>query len=399
MSPELLAVNGGLPVRTRPFAGWPVFDEKEERLLLEVLHSGDWGILSGNKVAAFQERFAAFQDARYCLCVPNGTLALELALLALGIGEGDEVVLPAYTFIATASAVLRVGAKPVFADIDLDTYTLDPAAVPAALTERTRLLLPVHLAGRPADMERLLSLAREHNLRLLEDACQAWGAEWRGVRVGAQGDLGAFSFQSSKNLTAGEGGALVTNQPDLYERCWSLHNVGRVRSGAWYQHELLGLNLRMTEWQGALLLAQIERMEEHARRREQNAAYLVETLSQVPGLEALPTDERVTRHALHLLILRYDPEQFGGRTAGQFASAMAAEGIPLSQGYVPLHHSPAIRSTLQERFGIDPAETRLPNTEWAAGHTLWLLQNVFLGSREDMDDIIQAAVKVQKAWR
>ncbi len=288
MSSALLAVDGGLPVRTRPFASWPVFGENEERLLLEVLHSGDWGILSGNKVTAFQERFAAFQNARFCLCVPNGTLALELALLALGIGEGDEVILPAYTFIATASAVLRVGAKPVFADIDLDTYTLDPAAVPAALTERTRLLLPVHLAGRPADMDSLLSVAREHNLRLLEDACQAWGAEWRGVRVGAQGDLGAFSFQSSKNLTAGEGGALVTNQPELYERCWSLHNVGRVRSGAWYQHELLGLNLRMTEWQGAVLLAQIERMEEHARRREQNAGYLIEALSQVQGLEELP---------------------------------------------------------------------------------------------------------------
>lgn len=394
-----LALDGGEPIRTRPFPAWPVFGAREEQLLLEVLHSGNWGMLSGSKVAEFQEKFAAFQGARFALCVPNGTLALELALLALEIGPGDEVILPAYTFIATASAVLRVGAMPVFGDIDLASYTLDPGLLPPLITARTRALLPVHLAGRPADMTRLPALARENGLKLIEDACQAWGAQWQGRGVGAIGDIGAISFQSSKNLNAGEGGALVTDDAALFERCWSLHNVGRIRSGAWYQHELLGANLRMTEWQGAILLAQLERMAQHAQRREQNVAYLIQRLAQVEGLSTLPEEARVTCHARHLVILRYDPAGFGGRPVEAFARALVAEGItPVSQGYVPLHQSPAIRKEMQTRFGIDPAETHLPNTEHAASSTLWLAQNTLLGTPQDIDDIVAAVLKIQQAW-
>lgn len=356
-------------------------------------------MLSGNKVTTFQERFAAFQGARYALCVPNGTLALELALLTLEIDPGDEVILPAYTFIATASAVLRVGAKPVFADIDPDTYTLDPTTIPAKLSKQTKALLPVHLAGRPANMDALCLQAQAHGLHILEDACQAWGAEWHGQRVGAIGDLGAFSFQSSKNLTAGEGGALVTNNPELYERAWSLHNVGRVRDGAWYQHELLGSNLRMTEWQGAILLAQLERLDEHAQRRTANIRYLCQALSHVKGLSPLPDDPRITRHAYHLLILRYDPACFGDQPVERFVAALTAEGIPTaSQGYVPLHHSPAIRQTMLQRFSDDPAEIHLPVTEAVVGHTVWLLQHLFLGEQQDMDDILAAVLKIQNAW-
>jgi dTDP-4-amino-4,6-dideoxygalactose transaminase len=395
-----LAIDGGKPIRTRPMHPWPVFDRREEELLLEVLHSGNWGMLSGDKVHSFEQCFARFQGAKYALCVPNGTLALELALLALGIGPGDEVIVPAYTFIATASAVLRVGACPVFADIDLQSYTLAPHSVRQRLTAKTRAMLPVHLAGRPAELDTLCQIAAEHQLFLVEDACQAWGAEWRGQRVGAIGDIGAFSFQSSKNLNAGEGGALVSNNEALYERCWSIHNVGRIRQGAWYQHELLGANLRMTEWQGAILLAQIERMDEQARTRQENIAYLRAALSEIRGLAPLPEDERVTRHAHHLLILRFEPRYFGDHPVEQFAAALAAEGIQTaSQGYVPLHHSPAIRKEMKARFGIDPALEHLPDTEASVGHTLWLLQHIFLGSREDMDDIVRAVLKIQNAWK
>jgi len=394
-----LAIDGGRPVRTKPYPTWPVFGEQEELNLLAVLRSGNWGILSGDRVKTFEQRFAGFQGAKFALCVPNGTLALELALLALGIGAGDEVVVPAYTFIATASAVLRVGARPVFADLNPDSFTMDPEAVTGCLSEKTKALLPVHLAGRPADMDGLKRIATDHKLFLIEDACQAWGAEWRGQRVGAIGEIGAFSFQSSKNLNAGEGGALVTNDEALYERCWSIHNVGRVREGAWYQHELLGANLRMTEWQGAVLLAQLERMDEQAQTREHNIAYLCELLDDVPGLSTLPVDPRVTRHAYHLLILCYDPGQFGDHPVEDFVAALTAEGIPTaSQGYVPLHHSPAIRKEMLARFGMDPAGTNLPNTEASVGRTMWLLQHIFLGTEEDMDDIITAVRKIQAAW-
>ncbi len=395
-----LAIDGGTPVRTKPMHPWPVFDQREEKLLLEVLHSGNWGMLSGDKVNTFEQRFAQFQGAKHALCVPNGTLALELALMALGVGNGDEVVVPAYTFIATASAVLRVGAKPVFADIHPESFTMDPGAVSDCLTEKTKVILPVHLAGHPADMDGLRQIATDYGLFLLEDACQAWGAEWRGQRVGAIGNIGAFSFQSSKNLNSGEGGALVTNDDALYERCWSIHNVGRVRQGAWYQHEVLGANLRMTEWQGAVLLAQLERMDDQASTREHNIAYLREGLEDVPGLSPLPVDPRVTRHAYHLLMLHYDPAQFGGHPLEDFIPALTAEGIATaSQGYVPLNHSPAIRKEMQSRFGIDPANTALPHTDASVGRTLWLLQHIFLGDRQDMEDIITAIRKIQTAWK
>lgn len=395
-----LAINGGHPVRTAPFPAWPVADEREERLLLEVLHSGKWSALQGDKVRTFQERFAAYQGARFATCVPNGTLALMMALMALGLQPGDEVIVPAYTFIATVSTALLLGARPVFVDIDPDTYTLDPAQIASAITPRTRVILPVHLAGRPADMDAILDLSQRRHLDVVEDACQAWGAEWRGQRVGALGALGAFSFQTGKNLTAGEGGAVVTNDPALHERCWSLHNVGRTRTGAWYHHEILGLNLRMTEWQGAVLLAQLERLEEVYSLRDSNARYLGERLARLGGLIPLPDDPRVTRHARHLLVLRYNAAAFSDRPLGDFLAALAAEGItPVSQGYLPLHHSPAIRTAMQASFGIDPQEIHLPCTEQAAAQTLWIAQNALLGDKKDMDDILTAVEKIQRAWR
>ncbi len=400
MTASRLAVDGGPPVRSLPFPSWPVFDQREEDLLLEVLHTGRWSVLNGDKVRRFEERFAAYQRARHALCVPNGTLALQLALMALGIGPGDEVIVPPYTFIATVSAALLLGARPVFVDIQPESYNLDPDGIAAAITPKTKAILPVHLAGQPADMDGVLEIARQHSLYVLEDACQAWGAEWRGQRVGALGNLGAFSFQLGKNLTAGEGGALVTNDAELYERCWSLHNVGRTRTGAWYHHELLGMNLRMTEWQGAILLAQLERLEEHYPLRERNARFLEGALAQVPGIRPLAHEPRVTRHAHHLVILRYAAESFGGKSLDDFLAALRAEGIqPVSRGYVPLHRSPAIRRRMQDLFGDDPAHTRLLNAEAAAERTFWLPQNLLLGDQEDMQDIAAAIAKIQNAWR
>ncbi|MGH2562714.1 MAG: DegT/DnrJ/EryC1/StrS family aminotransferase [Thermomicrobiales bacterium] len=399
---QRLAIDGGTPARSEPFPAWPIFDEREERQLLDVLHSGRWGTISGDKVATFARRFAEFQDARFGVCVPNGTLALEMSLQALDVGPGDEVITTPYTFIATATAILIRGAKPVFVDINPATYNIDAAQIEPAITERTKAIVPVHVGGQPAAMDAILAVARHHNLRVLEDACQAWGAQWNGHGVGALGDLGCFSFQASKNITAGEGGIVLTNDDDLYARCWSLHNVGRVPEGAWYQHEILGRNLRLAEWEGAILLAQLERLPEHASIREANAATLDQALrTRTPGITPATVDRQVTRHAHHLFLMRYDKTAFGEHTRDEFLTALHAEGItPASAGYVPLTHSPAIRRTFAELFG-PPSVAELqgcPEAVRAASDTIWLNQTALLGTPADVESIVAAIEKIQRAW-
>ncbi len=398
---ERLAINGGTPVRTEPFPSWPVWGKEEEQALLEVLHSGKWGI-GGDKVPEFEEAFARFQDARYGICVTNGTAALEIALRAAGVGPGDEVVIPPYTFVATATACLSLGALPVFADIDPETYNLSPEAAEAQITERTKAIIAVHIAGCPADMDALPELARRYGLTLIEDAAQAHAAAWRGRRVGAIGDMGTFSFQSSKNLNAGEGGIILTDNEELAERCWSIHNVGRVRQGAWYQHEMWGSNFRMTQWQAAVLLAQMTRLEEQSARREENARYLSQELAKL-GLRPLKRDPRVTQHAWHIFIFRYSPELARGASREAFIKALNAEGIPCAPGYVPLYATNAVRRGTEDNLrwvGRDPDEIErlhrpCPAAERACyEEAVWLSQSVLLGTRADMDSIVEAAAKV-----
>ena len=404
---DKLAIDGGQPVRTLDFSAWPVWDEREEKLLLQVLHSGQWGILNGGKVTEFEKQFSEFVGAKRTLCVTSGTSALEITLRALGIGPGDEVITTPYTFVATPSAAFLTGAQPVFVDINPKTYLLDPAQVETAITERTKAVMPVHIAGCPADMDGMLQVARAHNLYVIEDACQAWGAEWNGQPVGALGDLGCFSFQASKNINAGEGGAIVSNNEELAERCWSLHNVGRIRTGEWYQHEFLGWNYRVTEWQGAILLAQLSRLQEHMVLREDNATYLSDRLGDVDGLVPAQVDPHVTKHAWHLYMMTYDSEAFGGWPCDRFIAALSAEGIPCSPGYRPLNQMPALRRALAEQAGkIDPwdtSETDLPTfapcpiTEDLCQRTVWFKQTMLLGDHEDMDDIVAAVQKIQRA--
>jgi dTDP-4-amino-4,6-dideoxygalactose transaminase len=404
---DKLAIDGGQPTRTLPFLPWPIWDEREERNLLEVLHSGHWGILSGGKVATFEKRFAEFQGAKYALCVTSGTSALEVVLRACGIGPGDEVITTPYSFVATPSSALLTGARPVFVDIDAETYLIDPDKIEAAVTERTKAIMPVHIAGCPADMDGVMDIAQRHDLYVIEDACQAWGAAWKGTPVGAIGNLGCFSFQASKNINAGEGGAIVTNDPELAERCWSLHNVGRIRSGEWYQHEFMGWNYRMTEWQGAILLAQLERLPEHMERRSDNAAYLSARLREVDGITPAKVDPRVTRHAWHLYVATYEAQAFDDKACSEFVAMLRAEGIPCSPGYVPLNRTPAVLRALAEQAGqigawdTTPADLgelpACPIAEDLCQRTIWLGQNMFLGDHEDMDDIVAAVVKIQKA--
>lgn len=399
---EKLAIEGGVPVRQNPFPRWPIWDEKEEKLLLEVLHSGDWGMLTGTKVLAFEQAFAAYQHARYGICVVNGTAALEIALRAVGVGPGDEVITTPYTFIATVNATIMVGATPIFVDIDPDTAAIDVNRIEQAITPQTKAILPVHIAGQPVNMDGILAIAQKHNLRVVEDACQAWGAEWRGQRVGALGDLGTFSFQASKNITAGEGGIIVTNDDHLADMCWSLHNVGRRKGGLWYEHVRQGGNYRMTEWQGAILLAQLERADELARRRHENALHLTESLHSIPGIDPLKVDPMVTRHAWHLFVFRYQSAAFGGRSRQDFIAALQAEGIPCSPGYVPLNESPALLDGLRSLPTVSqdilprvcPVAKRLSEEE-----AVWLPQNLLLGGQQEMSDVVEAISKIQRCLK
>jgi dTDP-4-amino-4,6-dideoxygalactose transaminase len=403
MSQEL-ALLGGEPVRMTPFPAWPIYDKHEREALKEVLESGIWGISGdGAKITEFERAFADAHDAAYGQAVFNGSVALGVALRALEIDYGDEVIVPAYTFLATATACLMTGAVPVFVDIDPDTYNLDPVAVEAAITPRTRVIIPVHIGGLPADLDAILEIARRHDLAVLEDACQAHGAAWKGRRVGAHGDLGCFSFQSSKNINAGEGGMILTDNEALAERCWSVHNCGRIRDGRWYQHEVLGSNYRMTQWQAAILLAQLTRFEDLAERREANGRYLAEQLDAIEGVRPLARDSRVTQHGYHLFISRYDSTAFGGLPRGRFLEALRAEGIPCSEGYVPLYRMPAIQSGVRrlkaavgQAGGYPDALPDCPVTERACSEEgVWFTQTMLLGTRADMDDIVTAVAKVQ----
>ncbi len=397
---DTLAIDGGSPARANASPDWPVFGEREEELLLEVLHSGKWGELTGDKVTTFAKQFAAFQGAEYGVCVPNGTLALEVGLEALGVGPGDEIITTAYTFIATAASAFSVGARPIFVDIDPETNNIDPARIEEAITERTKAIVPVHIGGQPADMDGVLDVAKKHGIPVLEDACQAWGSSWKGQPVGAIGDIGAFSFQASKNITAGEGGIVITNKKDLYDRAWSIHNVGRLPDGGWYQHDLPGKNLRMTEWQGAVLIAQLERLPQAMDRRQRSAEILMSGLGEIPGLTPMKVDERVTGHSWHLFQTRYDPSAFGGRDRGEFLKALNAEGVNSSGGYVPLTYQKAIQTALRAQFGQESLSNlaEVPRSEDAGEHTIWFNQMLLLGDDDDMKDVIAACRKIQRAW-
>jgi dTDP-4-amino-4,6-dideoxygalactose transaminase len=400
-----LAIRGGTPVRAEPFPAWPVWGGAEQRALLDVLNSGEWGTAGreDTRVTAFERGFAQAHDARHGVCVSSGSAALKVALQAIGIDYGDEVIVPPYTFIATAATCLSVGALPVFVDIDPESYTLDPARIEEAISPRTKAIIPVHIGGCPADMDRIRAVARRHSLRIVEDACQAHAAAWNGTRVGAIGDLGCFSFQSSKNINAGEGGIVLTNDDELAARCWSISNCGRVPGGAWYQHELLGDNYRLTEWQAAILLAQLTRMEELARRREESASYLTGLLTDIPGIVPQRPHPQVTRHAYHLFIFRYDAQAFEGASRDAFVQALNAEGIPCARGYVPLYSASAIQSGSRRLHRLVTGKDApcvapdCPVTERACfDEGVWLGQVMLLGTQSDMDDVAEAITKIRR---
>ena len=400
---ETLALTGGSKVRSQPFTSWPVFDDSDEQRLVRALRSGKWGKLNGEEVAEFERRFAALHDCKHAIGVVNGTVSLRIALMAAGIKAEAEVIVPPYTFLATATAVVEANSVPVFADINLKTYNLDPAAVAAAITSKTRAIIPVHMAGQPAEMDELMAIAKKHNLTVIEDAAHAHGASYRGRGVGSIGHLGSFSFQSSKNLTCGEGGIITTNDDKLAEACRSIHNCGRISGGVWYEHHVMSANYRLGEFQGAVLNTQLDRLTDQTETRDRNGQYLAARLKAIPGIYPQERTAATMRHSYHLFLFRVNAHEFGASRA-MILKALAAEGIPVSGGYaIPLYRQPLF---LNKAFGpylpqaaqsLDFSQVSCPNCEIICGEQgAWFEQSLFLGSQADMDDIATAFEKVYR---
>lgn len=399
-----LAINGGQKSCTNPWPDWPVWDEKERNALIEVLESGKWWY--GEKVRQFEQAFADFQGAKFGITACNGTVALEAALASLGIGAGDEVIIPPYTFVATATSVLRVNAIPIFADILPDTLCIDPADVERKITDKTRAIIPVHLAGNVADMDALNEIAKKHDLRIIEDACHSWASQWKGKGTGAIGDCGVFSFQASKNITSSEGGIILTDDEDLAEYARSYTNCGRKKDRPWYEHYILASNLRMTEFQAAILLAQLTRLESQTIRRQQNASILDEILSEIPSIKTIKTDPRITRRSYHFYPFRVHFDELG-ISRERFIQALEAEGVPASPGYtMPLYKNPLFQQPdawLKKRcawlcphYGkdIDYAKVSCPVCEQVCNDTVWLPHRLLLAEPEDVRKAADAIKKV-----
>jgi dTDP-4-amino-4,6-dideoxygalactose transaminase len=396
-----LAIFGGNKVRTRPFSTWPVFGAAEEERLIQTLRSGKWGKLNGDQVAEFERKFAAMHGCKHGVGVVNGTVSLRIALMAAGIQAEEEVIVPPYTFLATATAVIEANAIPVFADVNLETFNIDPDAIEAAITPRTRAIIPVHMGGQPVEMDRIMAIARKRHLIVIEDAAHAHGASYDHTPVGSIGHMGSFSFQSSKNLTCGEGGILTTSDDGLAAECRSIHNCGRRDGGLWYEHHVISANYRLGEFQGAVLNTQLERLEKQTEIRDINGQYLASKLSRIPGIHPQKRIAECTRHSYHLFLFRIDAQTFGAPRQA-ILQALQAEGIPVSGGYaVPLYRQPLF---INKAFGpylpnvrarLNFAEVKCLNCETICFEQgAWLEQSLFLGSRSDMDDIATAFEKV-----
>ncbi len=404
-----LAILGGTPTRAETYPAWPVHDERDVAAVTGVVQSGHWGgyPYPGPQSAEFTRRFAEMQGGSYAVAMANGTVTMEIALRAANVGWGDEVIVPAYTFQATATAPMAAGAIPVIVDVDPETYCIDPRAVEAAITPRTRAVIPVHLGAQMADMDAIVEIAERHDLIVVEDCAHAHGAKWRGQGAGSMGHFGSFSLQSSKILTTGEGGVLLCRTPELAARAASLIDCGRAHAetaphGEGGETLTLGANYRMGELQAALGNMALERFPEQARQREEMAAYLEESLSEIPGIRLLKRDPRHTTRSFYRYIFAVQPEVFGVEHEA-VCHALAAEGVPCWVGYEAMHHyelfQPGLSklpvpSAFPERFEFDKLD--LPVAERACEHeAVWLDECIFRAGRQGVDDAVAAIAKIQ----
>ena len=402
-----LAITGGEPSRKKRFDPWPIYTDKERQALEDVLTNHKWGgqPFPGKHGDAFGKAFAKFHTAKYGQAVSTGTIAIQAALKAIDIRPGDEVIVPAYTWEGTVGPVLLLNAVPVFVDVDPDTYCLDAKLVEAAITPKTKAFLPVHLGMRFADLDILVPLAAKHGIKIVEDCAHAHGGTWRGKGAGSIGDLGAFSFQSSKLITSGEGGAVITNNLEYFERVQSYINTGRRSVTDEYHHRMIGFNYRLGEFQAAVLNPQLERLPEQAKVRTQNMEYFESRMKGTVGIGLLKPEPRITRLAPYGYVMKYFSEQVKDIPRAAFVAALQLEGIPCDG----LFYEPVYRSSL---FPLDPTDYpalswgrpqpldlrnmyKCPAAERAAyQEAVWFSHHLFLGGKENVDSIAEAIRKV-----
>lgn len=397
-----LAIHGGTRYKQDSFPVWPHHDEREMELLAEVVNSGKWWRGTGDKVSEFEGKFAEMQDSKYCLGVTSGTHALEISMSALGIMGGDEVIIPAFSYISTCSAVIYCNAIPVLVDVDPDTFCMDPNAFEQAITPKTKAVIPVHMAGHSCDMDEICKIAKRHGLYVIEDAAHGHNGSYKGKKLGSFGDMAIFSFQNGKLMTCGEGGAIVTNDKALYERAYLIHGVGRPKNDKGYTHAVVGSTCRMNEFQGAILLAQMERLPEMMKRRIKNAQYLDGLMDKIDGIKPQKAaDYAIAGMTHYMYMFYYDADKFGGHSRQEFVDALNAEGIPAFISFPVLSKTRFFKENnfLGKIPGYDfDSEGDLSNADAIGSQVVWIPQYTLLGCERDMEDIAGAVRKIQTAF-
>ena len=382
---EKLAIRGGTPLITKTFPAWPVWDETDARAVADAVREGVWGI-HGRRIQEFAEGFSRFQHLKHVLPLANGSLALDIAVEAVGAGPGDEVIVPDYTFMATALAPLRCGARPVLVDVDPVTCNMDPQRMTEAISARTRAIIVVHIGGHPCDMTAIMAIAEKYGIPVIEDCAHAHGAVWDGTPVGSFGSIATFSFQSSKTLAIGEGGAVGTNSDALARRLWALHNCGRAPAEADYNHYVAATNCRMGNLQAALGVSQLARLDEQGRIRDANGRHLMGLLARIEGVVPQGVQNRVNRHGFYLFIFQIDGQ---GVPRDAIREALDAEGVPTELHYPPVHSLEFMR-----RRGLSAGS--FPASDTIADRAIWVYHRVLLAERKDVELIAAAVEKVMR---
>lgn len=402
-----LAINGGKKVVDKEnfWAPWPVIDESDKKALLNVLEAKRLcRLYEGSWAEKFEKKWASFCDTEYCITTANGTVSLELALKALGIKPGDEVITTPVTFIATASSISEVGAIPVFADIDFNTGQIDDSSIEENITQNTKAVMGVHYGGYPFDIDKVKKVCEKHNLLLIEDCAHAHGTKWKGKHVGGWGDFGSFSFQASKSLASGEGGAVITNNEKYYDKALTLHNIGRILGKPGYSHYYLSSNYRLAELLAGLLLSQLKKLPKQTKIKEENGKWLKKELAAL-GIEALPEDKRITQRGYYFAVFKFNKEEFGEITRDKFLEIINAEGIPFGKAYgLPLYKNPAFTKEYLSEIYPENILKKLPkyeklyleNSEKFCEVQLALSHTVLLSSKNKLQKIIDAVEKIKK---
>lgn len=408
-TPDKPAALGGTPAHQAEWPAWPQWDQSWEPKIVDVLRSGQWSPAGdvGGEVGEFEKAYAAALGAKDCVATSSGTAALLTALAAVGVDAGDEVIVSPFTFIATYNAVLAHHALPVFADTDPATLTMDPSTIESRITERTRAIVPVHIYGMPCDMDAINAIAKKHNLAVVEDACQAWLAEYKGRKCGTLADLGCFSFQNSKHIPSGEGGAVTGLHQEHLDRARSYHDCGRAFGTHQGQGNFSrGLNYRMTHYQGVMLRQQIDKLLADTDRRRRNAERLTAGLQKIPGIHPAKLPDN-SRAVWHLYAFRYDPQEFHGMSRIKFQRALNREGVPCSGGYTEQYFDGLLDEAINSRgfqrlFSAERLKAyreslhELKGNKQVCETTVTLFQTLLLGSESDVDDIVAAIRRIQE---